>query len=56
MSDLSELDGNALVARLAVVKVRVLEDSRVAQVASCFNEDGNAQMAEQRYDTEGVSR
>jgi hypothetical protein len=54
MSDLSDLDGNALVARLAVLKVRVLEDSSAAQPALSSNEGGNAQMAEQRSDTEAV--
>jgi len=52
--DLSDLDRNDLVARLAVVKVRVLEDSTVAEVEFCSNEAGNSQMAAQRADTEAV--
>jgi fructose-1,6-bisphosphatase/sedoheptulose 1,7-bisphosphatase-like protein len=48
------LDGNDLVARLAVVKVRVLEDSTVAEVELCPNGVGIAQMAAQRADTEAV--
>jgi hypothetical protein len=52
--DLSDLDRNVLVARLSVVKVRVLEDSRAAEVEFCSNDAGNAQMAAQRADTEAV--
>jgi hypothetical protein len=52
--DLSALDGNDLVARLAVVKVRALEDSRASGVGLYPNDVGDPQKLAQRADTEAV--
>jgi hypothetical protein len=49
--DLSALDGNELVSRLAVVKVRALEDSMAAGSES---NAGDLQKDAQRADTEAV--
>jgi hypothetical protein len=51
VSDLSALDGNDLVARLTVVKVRALEDSKAAGAEA---HAGDLQKDAQRADTEAV--